>query len=95
MECSDITPAIAGLRSAKIDALVGGDAQHNAQALVRLLEGEDTAYRDAVLFNTAAALMVAERADDWATGVALAKEAIDSGRAGDTLKNWTTASRGE
>ena len=47
----------AGLPAYSIDAIKGGDAAQNADALKRLLAGEGGAYRDAVLFNAAAALM--------------------------------------
>lgn len=81
-------PAEAGLPTTPLSAIAGGDARFNAAALRRLLEGEAGAYRDAVLFNTAAALNVAGRAADWAEGVALATEAIDSGRAATLLARW-------
>ena len=56
----------------------------------RLLDGEVGAYRDAVLFNAAAALIVAGRAANWAEGVALAAEAIDNGAARELLARWIT-----
>jgi anthranilate phosphoribosyltransferase len=68
--------------------LKGGDAQYNAAALRRLLAGEAGAYRDAVLLNCAAALMVAGHADDWQTGVEEAAEAIDKGLAKALLDCW-------
>jgi len=75
-----ITPLDAGLQYHAPDALAGGDAEHNALALTALLEGVPGAYRDAVLLNTAALLMVADVADDLRSAAALAAEAIDSGR---------------
>jgi len=81
-------PADAGLATMPLSAIVGGDAGYNAAALRRLLEGERGAYRDAVLFNTAAALCVAGKATDWGEGVSLAAEAIDSGRAHALLARW-------
>lgn len=81
----EITPEKAGLPTYAPEALLGGDAAHNAKSLTRLLMGEDGAYRDAVLLNVAAALIVADKAEDLASGVALAAEAIDSGRAHATL----------
>jgi anthranilate phosphoribosyltransferase len=83
-----IAPDIAGLPHHPIEALKGGDAAFNATALTRLLEGEAGAYRDAVLLNAAAALMVAGHADDWQSGVEEAAEAIDKGLAKALLKCW-------
>lgn len=88
-----ITPEDAGLPRHPSEALKGGDAQYNAAALRRLLAGtqdteQDRAYRDAVLFNAAAALMVAGHADDWKSGVEEAAEAIDKGLAKALLDCW-------
>ncbi|MBK1663684.1 anthranilate phosphoribosyltransferase [Rhodospirillum rubrum] len=81
----DITPADAGLPLAKAEDLQGADPEANAQALRALLEGVKTPYRDIVVFNAAAALVVAGAAEDLATGAARAAQAIDSGAAKDTL----------
>lgn len=81
-------PEAAGLPRHPLDAIRGGDAAYNAAALRRLLDGETGAYRDAVLLNAAAALIVAGRATSWATGVAIAAEAIDSGAAKALLARW-------
>ncbi len=78
----------AGLPSAPIEAIRGGDAAHNAKALRALLMGAPGPYRDAVLFNAGAALMIAGKADDYAGGAALAAEALDSGRAERLLADW-------
>lgn len=83
-----ITPEEAGLPRHPPEALKGGDAHYNAEALRRLLAGEQGAYRDAVLFNAAAALMVAGHADDWQAGVEKAAEAIDKGLAKALLDCW-------
>ena len=83
----------AGLPHAPIEALRGGDPAHNAEALRQLLLGEHGPYRDAVLFNSAGALMVAGRAGDWREGAGLAAEAIDSGRAATLLARWIEAAR--
>ena len=56
-------------------------AAENAQALTALLAGGHGAYRDIVLLNAAAALMVADRAQDIMSGVELARHALDSGAA--------------
>lgn len=88
-----ISPEDAGLSCHEAEALKGGDAQYNALALRRLLAGmqetaQDAAYRDAVLLNSAAALMVAGHADDWHSGVEEAAEAIDKGLAKALLDCW-------
>jgi anthranilate phosphoribosyltransferase len=56
-----------------------------------MLLGEPGAYRDAVLFNAAAALMVAGEAADWHEGVEEAAEAIDKGLANALLNCWIAA----
>ena len=89
-----VVPGDAGLPVAPVDALRGGDAQYNAAALRRLLLGEPGAYRDAVLFNAAAALMIAGEADDWHSGVEEAAEAIDKGLAKALLDCWITTLAG-
>jgi anthranilate phosphoribosyltransferase len=81
----EMTPDKAALPVHPFEELIGGDAQHNAAALTRLLDGEHSAYRDAVLLNASAALIVSDKVDDPESGVALAAEAIDSGRAKATL----------
>ena len=87
-EISTVTPADAGLAVHDEAGLIGGDPGHNAGALRRLLDGSAGAYRDIVLINSAAALMVAERATNWADGAAMAAVAIDSGEAKDLLARW-------
>ena len=83
-----IAPEDAGLPRHAIAAIRGGDPEYNAAALRRLLAGEHGAYRDAVLLNAAAALMVAARATDLVEGVAHAAEALDSGAANALLARW-------
>lgn len=86
-----VNPDDAGLPHHPLSALRGGSAAFNAAALTRLLAGEPGAYRDAVLFNAAAALQVAEVAADWPGGVAQAAAAIDSGAAARLLAAWIAA----
>ncbi len=76
-----VTPEDAGLARAPLEAIAGGDPAYNAAALGRLIAGERGAYRDIVLLNAAATLIVAEKAADLRAGVALAAAAIDSGGA--------------
>lgn len=86
--------ADAGLPSHPLDAIRGGDPAHNAAALRALLLGEPGAYRDAVLFNAAAAMIVAGHAADWHEGVEEAAEAIDRGLAKALLDCWITTTGG-
>ncbi len=77
----EVHPEQVGLPVARPEDLKGGDAATNAAAIEALLGGAPGPFRDAVLFNAAASLVVAGVAEDLAAGVALAREAIDSGRA--------------
>ncbi|MEL6238358.1 MAG: anthranilate phosphoribosyltransferase [Pseudomonadota bacterium] len=83
-----LDPADAGLAHAPIDAIRGDDAAFNAKALKAMLDGVPGAYREAVLFNAAASLDVACVGSDTQERVALAGQAIDSGRARDLLRRW-------
>lgn len=77
----DIGPEDAGLPYHPFESLLGGTPAENAVALRALLDGAQGAYRDAVLFNAAAALVVAEKASSLTEGVDLARTSIDSGAA--------------
>ena len=77
----ELTPEQAGLSRTSLAALKGGSAAENALRLTALLEGEAGAYRDIVLLNAAAALMVADRAGDIMAGMDLAARALSSGAA--------------
>ena len=83
-----IAPLDAGLMPHDLGQLRGGNAAFNAAALRTMLLGEPGAYRDAVLFNSAAALIVAGQVDDWFEGVEEAAEAIDRGLANALLDCW-------
>ena len=84
----EIAPLDAGLMPHPLDQLRGGDAAFNAAALRAMLQGNPGAYRDAVLFNSAAALIVAGQVDDWFEGVEEAAESIDRGLANALLDCW-------
>jgi anthranilate phosphoribosyltransferase len=88
---TEITPDRAGIAPHPLEALRGGDAAFNAAALRHLLLGEPGAYRDAVLLNAAAALLVAGEVDEWLEGVEEATEAIDKGLANTLLDCWIAA----
>ena len=74
----EVTPADAGLPTASLADLKGGDAARNAAALRGVLAGDPGPYRDIVVFNAAAALVVADRAADLTEGAAKAADAIDT-----------------
>jgi anthranilate phosphoribosyltransferase len=81
VRCFEVNPEQAGLAKARLEDLRGADAETNAQAVRALLAGAPGPFRDIVLINAAAALIVAGRADDLRAGVAQAAQAIDSGAA--------------
>jgi anthranilate phosphoribosyltransferase len=93
----EVTPEDAGVGRARLDELKGGDPGHNAAALRLVLDGEAGPYRDIVVLNAGAALVVADKAAGLAEGARLAAEAIDSGRARavlDKLVEVTNRGRG-
>ncbi len=81
----EVTPADAGLQPAKLSDLKGGDAQTNAEAIRDVLAGTLCPFRDIVLLNAAAALIVGGKAASLTDGVALATHSIESGAARRTL----------
>ena len=94
-EISEFTlePADAGLDPVPLAELRGGDAAENAAALLALLEGARNGYRDTVLFNAAAALIVAGATTSLPEGVAMAAGAIDRGEAMQVLNRLRAASQ--
>jgi anthranilate phosphoribosyltransferase len=87
-----LVPEDAGLARAPIEAIRGGDAATNASALRALLDGAAGPYRDTVLLNAAAALIVAGIVEGLRDGVAVAAGVIDSGAARDVLARMQRAS---
>lgn len=77
----ELHPEDAGLPVHPFEAILGGAPADNARAFRALLDGTASAYRDAVLLNAAAALVVADAAPDLRAGVEMAADSIDSGRA--------------
>jgi anthranilate phosphoribosyltransferase len=88
----EITPEEAGLPRAAPGALKGGDPEHNAEAILKVLDGGDGAYRDIALLNTGAALVIAGKASSLKAGVGLAAAAVRSGAARRTLDRLIAAS---
>ena len=82
----EVTPEDADLARASLEDLRGGTPDENAAAITALLAGEQTAYRDIVLLNSAAALIIAGKVDNLRDGAALAAQSIDSGAAKTALK---------
>ncbi|MGZ8409468.1 MAG: anthranilate phosphoribosyltransferase [Hyphomicrobium sp.] len=89
----EVTPEDAGLPRALPDDIRGGDAETNAAAMRAMLGGERGPFRDIVLLNAAGALLVAGKANNLADGVAIAADALESGRARATLAKLVEVSR--
>ncbi len=89
----EITPEDAGLNRASLAAIKGGAPEENAAAIHAVLGGSKNAYRDIVVLNAAAALIVADKAGSLKDGARLAEQAIDSGAAARTLEALVRVSR--
>jgi anthranilate phosphoribosyltransferase len=87
-----ISPRNAGLPEARPEDLTGGNAVENAAHIRAVLQGMQGPFRDVVLLNAAAALLVAGKAKTLREGVALAAESIDSGKAMGVLDALVTLS---
>ncbi|NMA99052.1 MAG: anthranilate phosphoribosyltransferase, partial [Phyllobacteriaceae bacterium] len=74
--------------------IIGGTPEENAQAIHALFDGAPGAYRDIVLLNAAAALIVAEKTEDLREGAEMAAAAIDSGKPKETLARLVAVSNG-
>ncbi len=90
----EIAPEDAGLPVHPFEAILGGTPEENGRAFRALLDGAAGAYRDAVLLNAAAALVVAGRVKTLPEGVALAEESIDTGRAKAKVEALARATQG-
>ena len=77
----EVTPETVGLKRAKLEDLKGGDAAQNAVALRAVLQGEKSAFRDAVVMTTGAALLMDNKAKNYEEGARIAEKAIDNGSA--------------
>jgi anthranilate phosphoribosyltransferase len=88
-----IHPDDVGIPLAKRDELLGGDARYNAEELKNLLEGNgNEAYRNIVIINAAASLLVSGKVKDLQEGVNLARETLESGKAYKTLQDLVSIS---
>jgi anthranilate phosphoribosyltransferase len=88
-----VTPEEQGLARASVDAIRGGSAEENVNAMNRVLSGEKGPHRDVVLLNAAAALTAGGAVQGIGQGIARASEAIDSGRAMEKLQALATLSQ--
>jgi len=86
----EVHPEDAGLPVHPFEATLGGSPEHNGKAFRALLDGEHGAYRDAVLLNAAAALLVAGKVESLKSGAQMAAASIDSGAA---KRSLTTLAR--
>jgi anthranilate phosphoribosyltransferase/anthranilate synthase/phosphoribosyltransferase len=82
-----IHPSDLGLMQVSNEAIRGGSPSENAEILLRVLQGEEGAYRDNVLFNAAIGLFVGGVVDSIQEGITVAKESIDSGKALQKLRS--------
>ena len=90
----ELTPDMVGLSCATVDELAGGDAARNVEIFAAVLAGETGPFRDFILFNAAAALVLTEIATDLRDGIVRAAASIDSGsaqRALDTVRHIVNA----
>ncbi len=94
VELKEVSPGDAGLPEADMNDLLGGTPAENAAAIRALLSGAEGAFRDITLFNAAAALHIAGKADDLKDGVAMAAAAIDDGKAAQALDKLATITSG-
>ncbi|MEP4033520.1 anthranilate phosphoribosyltransferase [Roseibium polysiphoniae] len=90
----EISPSDVGLPLVKSDDLKGGEPAENARALREVLSGAKNAYRDVVLFNAAASLLIAGKCDKLTDGMTLAAQSLDSGSAADRLERLVATSNG-
>ncbi|TMB94476.1 MAG: anthranilate phosphoribosyltransferase, partial [Chloroflexi bacterium] len=88
-----LDPAEIGLKPSDPQAVRGGGPEENARIAREVLGGAAGPRRDVVLLNAAAALRASGVARDWREGVAVAAEAVDSGRAAGVLERWAAISQ--
>lgn len=88
----EISPEDAGIKTYPLEAIKGGNPEQNAAALIEAISGMETPYRDAIVYNAAAGLVITGKVSDIKQGAELAKEAIDSGKAHFILKKLVDVS---
>ncbi|TCD05276.1 anthranilate phosphoribosyltransferase [Erythrobacteraceae bacterium CFH 75059] len=92
-EMRRLDAGVVGLPRTPVTAIRGGDPRHNAERLRAVLAGTKDAFRDAIVFNGAAALAVAGRGDGWTERRSMIEDALDSGRAARLLDQWIDLAR--
>ena len=90
----EVHPEDAGLPVHPFEDILGGTPEENGRAFAALLDGQPSAYRDAVLLNSAAALLVAGKVSDLVSGRDLAADSIDSGKALEKVKGLARITTG-
>ena len=88
----EISPEDAGLPSAPLEDLKGGDPQRNASSLIEAISGVENPYRNAIVYNAAAGLVIAGKTDNLKDAANIAKEGIDSSKAHSILKKLVDVS---
>ena len=91
----EVSPEDAGIPRAQPADLLGGTAEVNAKAMRAMIAGESSPFRDAVIYNSAAAFIVAGKAEGLGEGVELARDSIDSGKARSVLERLVALSNEE
>lgn len=91
----ELTPEEAGVPSASLKDVAGGDATANAAMIEAVLAGQAGPHREFVVLNAAAAIVVGSPADSLTEGANLAREALDSGAAKAKLDAWREWSRNQ
>lgn len=88
-----VDPVSLGLAPSIPEELVGGSPDFNASVVRSLLAGDEGAHRNIVILNAAAGLVVADRVRSVEEGLEMAKDSIDSGRAGTVLESLVRESQ--
>ena len=88
-----VDPAVLGFAPASIEDLRGGDAAFNAAAILRVIGGQPSPHRDIAVLNAAAALVVVGQVPDLPSGIVLAGQVIDNGRAAEVLQSLILVSQ--
>lgn len=88
----EVSPTDADLPTAMLEDIKGGSPETNASALIEAISGVESPYRNAVVYNAAAGLVIAGKTENLKDGAKLAKEAIDSGKAHSILKKLVDVS---
>lgn len=84
----EVTPEDVGFAPATLDDIRGGAAEHNAKAIRAMFDGRRSSFRDITLMNAGASLVVGGQADTLKTGISMAADLVDSGKARDALNQW-------